>query len=162
MFLVFWIELKLAKQHVKGNILLIQRLVPDLQWRWRTSNRAVGRTWKLVNMGQGLCLCFHRSSCEMSSFTVFATTCYIILIGECTASVLPPTLDSSNVQITLANATHTDTMCISMANPSDPFHICLVEVPTCGVPGELATRGFVDIVRKASHLWILTATYQYL
>lgn len=28
-----------------------------------------------------------------------------------------------------ANATHTDTVCTSMAAPGDPFHMCLAGVP---------------------------------
>lgn len=65
----------------------------------------------------------------MGSFVVCATICCIILIGESTASILPPTLDGANVWITLANAMHADTMCISMTTPSDPFCTCLVGVP---------------------------------
>lgn len=64
----------------------------------------------------------------MGSFVVCATICCIILIGEGTASVVPPTLDGANVWITLVNAIHTDTMCMSMTTPSDPFCMCLVGV----------------------------------
>lgn len=67
--------------------------------------------------------------CEIDSFAVCATICCIILLGEGTASVSPPTLDGANARITLANATHTNAVCISMAAPSDLFCSCLVGVP---------------------------------
>lgn len=35
----------------------------------------------------------------------------------------------TNVWITLANATHSDTMCTSMATPGDPFHMWFIGAP---------------------------------